>query len=198
MIIYGWRTTPIGNEDLGSKCSHCGTMLSVQVFVYQKYAHVFWIPAFPIGKTGGSNCSHCKQTLKPKEMPQDLKLSYDNLRTRSKTPIWTFSGLAIFLLLVSWGIFAARQSAAANAKMILAPQPGDVYEVKQGPSSFTLYKVSRVEGDSVHILHNMYESNKRSGLSGLLNKEYDPEPEVLAKSQLKELFDKGTIDDIRR
>ncbi len=198
MLIYGWKSTPIGSEDLGSKCSHCGTMLSVQVFVFQKYAHVFWIPAFPIGKTGGSHCSHCKQTLKPKEMPQDVKLSYDNLRARSKAPVWTFSGLAIFALLVTWGIFASRQSAAANAKMILAPQPGDVYEVKQGPSSFTLYKVSRVEGDSVYILHNMYESNKRSGLSGLLNKEYDPEPEVLAKSELKELFDKGTIDDIRR
>lgn len=198
MIIYGWRTTPIGHEDLGSKCPHCGTMLSVQVFVFQKYAHIFWIPAFPIGKTGGSNCSHCKQTLKPKEMPQDLKLSYDSLRSRSKTPFWTFSGLAIFALLVGWGIFAARQSAAANAKMILAPQAGDIYEVKQGPGSYTLYKVSRVEGDSVYILHNMFESNKRSGLSALLGKEFDPEPEVLAKSELKELFDKGTIDDIRR
>ncbi|RPD40728.1 zinc-ribbon domain-containing protein [Chitinophaga barathri] len=198
MIIYGWKTTPLGYEDLGAKCSSCGTMMSVQVFVYQKYAHIFWIPSFPIGKTGASNCSHCKQTLAPKEMPAELKLSYDGLKSRSKTPVWTFSGLIIFSLLVIWGVFAAKQSSAANAKMILAPQAGDIYEVKEGPSSYTLYKVASVQGDSVYILHNMYESNKRSGLSDLMKKEFDTEPEVLLKSELMELFDKGTIDDIKR
>ncbi|MBO9150839.1 zinc-ribbon domain-containing protein [Chitinophaga sp. GCM10012297] len=198
MIIYGWKATPVGHEDLGAKCSHCGTMMSVQVFVYQKYAHIFWIPAFPLGKTGGSVCTHCKQTLKPKEMPNDLKLSYDSLRSRAKTPIWTFSGLIVIGLIVTFGIFAARQSAAANAKMILAPQAGDVYEVKEAPGSYTLYKVARVAGDSVYVLHNLYETNKSSGLADLMKKEFSPEEEAFTKNELKELFDKGTIDDIRR
>lgn len=198
MIIYGWKSTPIGQEDLGTKCSNCGSMMSVQVFVFQKYAHVFWVPAFPLGKTGGSACAHCKQALKPKEMPQDLKLSYENLRSRSKTPVWTFSGLIVAGLIVLFGVFAARQSAAANAKMILAPQAGDVYEVKEGTGSYTLYKVARVAGDSVYILHNLYETNKRSGLGDLMKKEFAPEEDVLTKNELKELFDKGTIDDINR
>src|SRR5688500_2605740 len=131
-------------------------------------------------------------------MPQVLKLSYKDLRTRSKTPIWTYSGTFVFVLFVACGIFLSRQSAAANAKMILTPQAGDIYKVKEAAGRYTLYKVSRVAGDSVYILHNLYETNKRSGLTELMKKEFDPEPELLLKSELKEMLDKGTISDVKR
>jgi hypothetical protein len=68
--------------------------------VFQRYAHIFWIPFFPIGKTGASQCGHCKQVLKEKEMPSSLKMAFDDVKSRTKTPYWTFAGVAIIVVLI--------------------------------------------------------------------------------------------------
>src|SRR6185369_8201835 len=100
MIVYGRKATQIAKELIVEKCPNCGTMNSVELYVFQKYAHVFWIPFFPIGKTAVSQCAHCKQSLKLKEMPLELRTAYDHVKQQAKTPIWTFSGLALVVVLI--------------------------------------------------------------------------------------------------
>lgn len=95
MVIYGTRTTELGKEHLIDKCPNCGTQNSIDIYVVQKYAHVFWIPFCPTGKTGVSQCSHCKQVLNRNEMPSHLATRYENLKAQLKTPIWTYLGLAV-------------------------------------------------------------------------------------------------------
>lgn len=70
----------------------------MNVYVFQRYAHIFWIPFVPIGKTGASQCSHCKQVLKLKQMPGPLRLAYDNVALRTKIPFWTFIGAGLVAL----------------------------------------------------------------------------------------------------
>jgi hypothetical protein len=74
--------------------------------LFQRYAHVFWIPLFPIGKTGVSQCSHCKQILKLKEMPFALRLSYENMKSQTTTPFWVFSGSAVIAVIFVLSFFA--------------------------------------------------------------------------------------------
>jgi hypothetical protein len=201
MIIYGSKSKQLAKELLTDKCPNCGTQNCVELYVFQKYAHVFWIPFFPAGKTAVSQCNHCKQVLKLKQMPSSLKGSYENLKLQTKTPIWTFSGVAIVAALFAVGFVNAKKNDARNAKLILAPQSGDVYEVKTKENQYTLYKVENITGDSALIRINQFETNKLSGLTDLKNKGENGYSEVLSsfsKSELKEMLQKGEILDIDR
>jgi hypothetical protein len=201
MIVYGSRTKQLAKEHITNKCANCGTQNSTGFYLFQKYAHVFWIPFFPTGKTAVSQCDHCKQVIKLKEMPASLKEVYEGLKTQNKTPLWTFSGLAILAVLISIGVVASQQNDARNAKLILAPQPGDIFEIKTENNQYTLYKVDDIKGDTAFLLLNEYETNKSSGLNDLKRKgdaAYSKESYSFSKPELKEMLSKGEIIDIDR
>ena len=201
MIVYGTKAKQLAKEALTDKCPNCGTQNSVDMYVFQKYAHVFWIPFTPIGKTGVSQCSHCKQALKTKEMPTQLKASYDNVKAQTKTPFWTFIGLALLVVLITSAVISDRNKSALNAKLIEAPQKGDVYEIKTEDNQYTLMKVESINGDTVFIREHKYSTNKASGFSEMRQKGdagYQEEVSFFEKKELKTMFDKGKILDIVR
>jgi hypothetical protein len=201
MIIYGSRTKQLAKEALLDKCPNCGTQNSVELYVFQKYAHVFWIPFFPFGKTAVSQCSHCKQVLKLKEMPSSLRGAYENLQSQAKTPVWTFSGLVIVAVLITTGILNDQKNDAKNAKLVLAPQSGDIFEVKTKENQYTLYKIENIAGDSAFIRINQFETNKVSGLADLRSKgesAYSEDVYLFSKAELKVMLEKGEILDIQR
>jgi len=201
MLIYGTRSKQLAKEILIEKCQNCGKQNNIEMHVFQKYAHVFWIPFFPMGKTGVSQCDHCKQVLKLKEMPPSVKASYDNLKAQTKAPVWMFSGLALLAVLITIVVISDRKNDEKNAKLVLAPQKGDIFEIKTKDDQYTLYKVDQVNGDSVFVRVNNYETNKATGLAELKRKgdnDYTEEVLPLAKTELKEMLDKGEIIDIER
>jgi len=201
MIFYGTKSKETATEQLTEKCQNCGTQNSISMHVFQKYAHVFWIPFFPLGKTGVSECDHCKQVLKLKEMPSGLKTSYENLKGLNKTPIWMYSGLALTAVLISIAVIAVKKNDEKNAQLILTPQSGDIFEIKTKDNQYTLYKVDQVQGDSVFVQANKYEVNKSSGLADLKLKDsnsYTDEELAFTKSELKEMLRNGEILDIDR
>ena len=198
MIVYGSRNKELLKEHLSDKCPNCGTQNSIDLQVFQKYAHVFWIPFFPMGKTGISQCDHCKQVLKLKEMPSSLTTAYENMKAQTKTPIWTFAGLGLVAVLITIGVISDQRKGEKNAQLILTPKAGDIFEVKTEDNQFTLYKVYQVEGDSVFIQTSNYEVNKVTGLANLKKKDYSSETYGFSKSELKEMLSKGEILDIDR
>lgn len=133
-------------------------------------------------------------------MPEPLRVAYHNLKQQTKTPLWMFSGLTLVAILITWGVVSDQQKDARNAKLILAPLKGDIFEVKSG-GNYTLYKVNEVVGDTIYILYNQYETNKISGLSDLKKKGnmgYVDVVEAYLKKDLKAMFDDGKIIDIIR
>lgn len=102
MIFYGTRASNIGNFDIpNSKCSYCELGNTQRVSVFGKYAHIFWIPIFPIGKKAVAECTHCKRTIEQKEFSPELKKLYQENKGKAKRPIWHWLGLGIFGLLVA-------------------------------------------------------------------------------------------------
>ena len=198
MIVYGTKTKERAKEHLIDKCPKCGTQNSIDIHVFQKYAHVFWIPFFPLGKTGVSECDHCKQVLKLKEMPASLRTAYDNVKVQTKTPVWTFSGLALVAALITFIIISDKKKAEKNAQLIVAPQTGDIFKIKTKDSQYTLYKVDHVKGDSVFVQVSNYETNKITGLNGLKKKDYSVDVLGFSKTELKQMLEKGEITDIER
>lgn len=201
MIVYGIRSKESAKEILTEKCPNCGAANSVDMYVFQKYAHIFWIPFFPVGKTGVSQCSHCRQMLKKKAMPPVLSAAYDNIKQHLKTPLWMFSGLALVVALVVTGLIADKNKDEKNAKLILSPQRGDVFEIKTTANRYTLYKVDAVRDDSAFLLINNYETDKIAGLRDLEQKfdtSFSEETYSFSKGELKKMLEKGEIIDIDR
>lgn len=201
MIIYGTRSKLLAKQMIPQKCSHCGTSNSVDLYVFQKYAHVFWIPFFPIGKTGANECSHCQQVLQLKQMPDTIKASYTHLRSQEKTPLWMFTGLALLAVLVVAGVVTSKQKEERNAHLIAAPHQGDIFEVRTDAQRYTLYKVHAVKGDSAFLQLSSFETNKKSGLYDLKAKgetAFTEELYAFSTAELKEMVQKGEIIDIER
>jgi hypothetical protein len=201
MIVYGTKSKPLAQENVFDKCSHCSASNSVTVYVFQQYAHVFWIPFFPLKKKGASVCSHCKQALNEKQMPPALHERYLALKAQTKAPLWMFSGIALFAALIIAVVIGIRNDDARNAKYVAAPQAGDTYEVKSSSGQYYLILVEEVKGDSVFTHASKYEVNKWMSIEELkkMNKgEYAEEVDVFSKAALKEMLDKGEISDVSR
>lgn len=201
MVVFGSKATEVATEVIQDKCSNCGTQNSVRMTVFQKYAHVFWIPFFPIGKTGLTQCSHCKQVLEKKEFPVYLRSNYETLKLKGKTPVWTFSGIILFIAFFIFGGIMSKQREEKNLMLIASPQAGDIFEIKIDYKQYTLYKVEKIDGDTVFVLLNDYETNKRRGLKDLKirrDESFSGESIPILKPDLKMMLDEGEIMDIER
>lgn len=201
MIIYGSRAKHLATQQSPEACNSCGTQNSVQLHVFQKYAHVFWIPFFPIGKTAASECQHCKQVLKSGEFTPTTKITYDNVKRESKTPVWMFSGLALLVAFIIFSSYQGNQRDKRKAALVLAPVAGDIFQIKTEDNQYTLYKVADVQGDTVFVRFNQYETNKASGLYELKSKGDSAFSQLavsILKSELKKMLEKGEITDIER
>lgn len=198
MIVFGTSTRQIATEIINDKCLNCGNQFTIQLNILQRYLHLFWIPFLPVGKIGITRCTHCHEILEQSNFTYTLTETYYNIKLNSKTPIWTFSGLVLVLIIISVGIFLSKQNDAKNAQIILTPQRNDIYEVKLSNQNYTLYKVNKVTKDSVFLVQNQFETNSITGLSELEEKGYSEEAFPLIRSDLKNMFEKGEIIDIKR
>jgi hypothetical protein len=193
MIIYGRKGKILAKEPVTDKCPNCQTQNSIDMYIVQNYAHVFWIPLVPIGKTGVSQCGQCKGVLKLREMPLYLMKTYETVKVKTKTPIWMFLGLAIIAVFIIVNVINSRKKDQNNTTFITAPKAGDIFEIKTKDNQYTLFKTVWVVGDSVYVNINKYTSDKSSGLAAMKNKEYSESVYALSKKELKEMFDKGNI-----
>jgi len=199
MIIYGWRAKQLGKEIVHDDCRHCRSRGTVEVNVFQKYAHVFWIPFFPIGKTAVSQCSHCKETLQLKEMPDNYKNTYQVLKKNTRIPAYMFIGLVLIGGLIILGIVVNKQKNKKIADRVRQPLRGDIYEMKISSDAYTICRIEKVTADSVFFISHLMQTNKSSGLSGLKdNPRFDNELQGISKQDLAAWDQKGMIWDIER
>lgn len=201
MIIYGSRATQVASQNINTPCPGCAAQNSLSMHVFQHYAHIFWIPVFPFRKTGTSECSNCKQVLQKKEFSEELKEKYSQLKSISKTPFWTFTGVILIIAVAIYMNFHEAENSKKNASLILAPMEGDIYEIKLGSKEFTLYKVEFLSDDTVFFRPHNYVSDKENGIDDLKAKgdqEYSEELIYMIKSDLIERLNEGTVLNIER
>ncbi len=200
MIVYGWNSSHLKSEHLKEvACPHCQNTDGISISVFGKYAHIFWIPTFPIGKEGVSECQHCKHTMKEKEMPDNFKHAFKAFKSTLKTPVWHFSGLMVVALIVGWFMWSGSQNDKENLTFIDAPLSGDVYHLKTETGNYTTAKVVAVEDDSVYVVFNKFEINKSSQVESLDEPDnYEPEEYSITKEDLLQLLEDGEITDVDR
>ena len=200
MIIYGSKAVHLKTaQSKTATCPSCGTQGSLTISVFRKHAHVFWIPLFPIGKKGVSQCQHCKNILETKEMPEPIKRECENLKNESKGPIWQFAGLVVIAVLIAWGSYASGEDKKLELEYIKSPQVGDIYEYKIETGSYSTLKVVSVTNDSVFVSPNEYEISKMSKIYKIDKPEnYSDVSYGISNSKIKEMYNSGEIFDINR
>jgi hypothetical protein len=187
MIIYGRRGTHLKSARLTHvTCPQCGTTGSMTASVFGQYAHIFWIPFFPIGKTGGSQCQHCKHVLKEKEMPPSVRAGYLGLVKETKVPIWNFVGLAILAISITVGAYSSGETAKIEEGYLKAPAKGDLYQVLV-EGNYTTFRVEEVNTDSLVVSWNNYGVTKATGLYKIDKDENYSESVSMARSAVVEM-----------
>ena len=180
-------------------CPSCGTQGSLTINIFRKHAHIFWIPLFPFGKKGVSQCEHCNNILEMKEMPDSLKREFENLKNETKGLIWQFTGLGIIAILIVWGNYVNGEDKKTELEYLKSPQIGDVYEYKIETGSYSTLKVVGVKNDSIFVSPNEYEISKMSKMYKIDKSEnYSNLSYGVSINKIKEMYDSGEIFDINR
>ncbi len=124
-----------------------------------------------------------------------LKNHYMSFRIDPK--LWFFS-----TLLVAASFFVWRKIVTNNnrriTQLLLLPQPGDIYEMATENSQYTLLRVSRVQGDSVFVNINEFETDKKKGLSQLREKPFAKEEIAFTRQTLRVMQKEEKILDVER
>lgn len=198
MIIFGTRAVHLNTAILNkTTCESCNQTGTIRMSIFRKHFHLFWIPIFPVGKTGRSECTHCKLVQKPAEMSNALIQKYYELKTIAKGPIWQYLGIfliIIFGIMANLNDFKLTKTSDIEQQYISAPKEGDIYKIKFGEKRYSTLKVVGVSNDSVTISPNKLEINYSPGLNQIDDAiNYSDSLFQLSRIQIQEMFDNRDI-----
>ncbi len=122
MIVYGSRASTMSqviHENL--PCNHCETRDQHRMTIFGKYAHIFWIPLFPIGRAAVDECGNCKRTIEKSEFNTAILEAHKQQLAETKRPIWHWIGL----ILVG-GFFLLSTIIGGIAAATYEPEPREI------------------------------------------------------------------------
>ncbi|WP_035563227.1 hypothetical protein [Hymenobacter sp. IS2118] len=202
MIIYGTNGAHVRTAPLpGIACPGCAATDKMQLSVFSRYAHIYWVPLFPYSKPAVLQCNHCQQGWEGKSLPTEFHEPARALKKETRAPIWHWSGLGIVAALIGWGAFASSQDARANAAYLAAPRVGDIYTVREneGERNYSLLKVVAVKVPTVDVVPNEYVIDNSHPLEELnAPAKYSKESFTLNKLELTIMQNKGQLTDVDR
>ena len=152
----------------------------------------------PAGKEGQLVCLSCQKVKAERDLSDDMKEQLTELKHRSKAPLWMFSGLGLILIAIAFNVYRDHKRDEQTNQLVLNPQVGDVYEIKDSITVFTLYKVMEVDKDTVWIVENQYQASAADGLDDLQIKDYYKDEEWFTRQELQEMVKNKKIIGVHR
>ena len=202
MIIYGTNGAHVRTAQLpGVTCPGCATSNTLQLSVFSRYAHIYWIPLFPYSKPTVTQCSHCQQAWEEKTIPSELRNLAQTLKKETRAPLLHWAGLAIVAALIGWGAVAGMWDGRENKSFLAAPRVGDIYTVreKEGEGDYSLLKVVSVKGPTVDVVPNEYQIDNNHPIDKLnAPAKYSKKSFALSKFELQIMQNKGLLTDVDR
>lgn len=201
MVFYGTSSSRLKDGRLSNvTCPNCKEQTSMNYSVFGKYTYIYWIPIFPIGKTNVLECNNCKRTYKLKELPEQIKHKFE-LEKHKGIPLKHFTGLAIIVAAIAWFSYSNAKNKELEAEYIKQPQIGDIYRTEGSKASwYTTAKVLSVTTDSLYMVFNEYEVDKKSGIKDInLSANYNSEySEGYTLEEVQQLYADDVIYQIDR
>ena len=191
LYIYGTRNVKIKTyDDYHIKCDDCNGY-GQRFSVYQQYAHIFYIPLCPSSaKTIKSACLECNNIFNEEQKKHYLSIT--------RTPIYFFTGIFLFLALVAAVIIATIHTEKQEAEFVANPKINDVYLIKENANNYYFLKIKNIDADTIELIHSYFEYN--GYVSKMDNADYFVSDDIwkVLKSDLKDLLEKGTINSVKR
>jgi hypothetical protein len=132
-------------------------------------------------------------------MPDDLKLEYQNLKYKSKIPIWQFSGLGLLTFLIIWLIISIKTERVRELDFLTNPKIEDVYEFKTENRHYSTFKIIKIDSDSIYVSQNEFETDKMSAVNEIDKDEnYSDFHYGISRNELEKMYDDKEIFDINR
>jgi zinc-ribbon family len=198
-LIYGISQMTVKEGKLSQcYCPKCNKVSHLHVKIAQKYAQFFWIPLFPIWKSGIVTCEGCKEEIATRNLPQLNQEEYKQIRKSARTPRRTFIGVVVLSLLIGKVVFNSLKNDAKEKIFVENPQIGDVYTYQTEEGNYRLLKAIAIESDSILYQKGIREKSDVWSIPDLQYGDYASDTLVMSKTELKDLFDKGTIRSIER
>ncbi|WP_426060245.1 hypothetical protein [Hymenobacter sp. B1770] len=202
MIVYGTNGAHVRTTLLpGVNCPSCAAAETLQLSLFSRYVHIYWVPVLPYSKPVVAQCGHCQRAWEGKELPAEVQESARGFKKETRAPLWHWSGLALIAIFIAWAVVASSQDARANADYLAAPRPGDIYTVRsdEDQSIYSLLKVVSAKGNAVELVANKFEVNDNHPI-GKLNSadKYSKESFSLTQFELQIMQNKGQITDVDR
>lgn len=187
MIVYGYHATHLSTTAVPTPCPGCGAPDALRLRVFGRYAHVYWLPLLPLGKAGAVQCTECQLVLRAPELPRPLRAELRELKARTRTPLRHCLGLLLLGAAVLGSFGAGVWQQVQDRERLAHPHIGDLYQVRsEAPGYYTLMRVMAVNGNSVRLQQNNYETDREAEIEQLdLPENYDAEPFDLTQLDLQ-------------
>ncbi|HTJ51275.1 MAG TPA: hypothetical protein VL443_17565 [Cyclobacteriaceae bacterium] len=194
IFIYGRKKAKIKKttDHIGT-CTTCNS-IGLEFEIFRDYFHLFWIPLFPFG--GKESKVYCITCGKPNNFNPRVK----HFESATRTPLYLYSGLLIFLMLIITLVIANINTQKEKALFIADPKVGDVYLIRKDVNDSTYYyflRVARIQKDTVIVYPNTLQYF--SFVYKLNDQDYFVTQEFFyTKKELKELLEKDEINSVER
>lgn len=202
MIVYGTNGAHVRTAPLpGVACPSCATPDQLNLSVFSRYAHIYWIPLFPYSKPTVAHCGHCQQAWEEKALPAELSGPAKALKKQTRAPLLHWAGLGVIAVLMGVGVVANARDDRENQAYLTAPHVGDIYTVraKADDRNYSLLKVVSVKGPTVDVVANEYTIDNNHPIDKLNEPaKYSKEPFTLNQFELKIMQNKGQLTDVDR
>ena len=200
MIFYGTNSSRLKDGQLNNvTCPNCENQTSMTYSVFGKYAYLYWIPIFPLGKVNVLECNSCKRTFKLSELSSQIKSKFE-LEKHKGVPLLHFSGLAVIATIIGFLMYSNSKDKENEAVYVTEPTVGDVYSIKSETAShYSSMKVTEVTTDSVFVLYNDYEIDRKSSIDEIdIAKNYTTQADSYSKEEIVNLYNDELIYEIDR
>ncbi len=202
IVVGGVRSFRLKTVQVtGISCKNCQAISSLYLSFFQNYLHFFWIPVFPVGKECISVCTECKQTLKGKQLPEDINNFARNEFITAKTPWYSFIGTVLGILLILGGIIYNIEHDKQSEEYLRHPEKGDIYEYQQEKGGYSFLKVTGTTKDKIYFNDSNYEYNSNPTAGKIDFKETDffaPDEYEMTLTELETMYKNHKITDVVR
>jgi len=180
-------------------CPNCREVSAFDYIVFSKYAHLTYIPLFPVGKDAVVICENCDETIDINDFDDTTlsKLAQEN--NNLKNPVWMYFGSFALVIASIYGIYIYFNSGKKTDLYFKKPMLSDVYCLKNSKGFYYTIKIDSLTKDSVYATENDFQVNLPNEIDEINQPEnYTTIKVKYSKNDLLKLYNDNKISSIIR
>lgn len=204
MLIFGTNRAKLKFKRADYvQCDKCKKSDKIVFGIMGEYFHVWYVPAFPVRKTGFAVCGNCDAKYGIKNMPVYLKSKFNEVLKSTKHKWWEFSLIYVFVFIAVSLFISLSNNKNKNLEYLASPIVQDVYHYKmidfKGNFTYSSYLVDSITTDSVYVIPNNFMTDLPSQINSINKLEnFSLPPITFSRKDLLKMYEEGEITNVIR